>query len=179
MKASDVLKRRPLFLLGAVGTVLVALFVGKRLFRGPSVTAGATVVPMSLPILANVVGEPRLSLPAVDQRIVVLDMFETTCGPCKKSLPKAQYRFDGMSDVHFVAVCLDDDRAAAERVASLWGLSKEVAWDEKGEARKQFKVVGIPAMVVIAPNGVVTGNFGYEPSNSELERALQSARDAI
>lgn len=180
MTVVDALKRRPALLLAAALLLVGAAFVSRRLSRTPVPMLGEVVQPMVLPVVANVVeGAPSIVLPSNGKHILVLDMFETTCGPCKKSLPDAQHRFDGQTDVHFVAVCLDEERANAEQVASAWGLQKEVAWDAKGEARKQFKVVGIPAMVVIAPNGVVTGNFAYEPSDSEVERALDLARNAI
>ena len=180
MKAVEVLKRRPVVALLAFVLLGGSAIAGRKLLRDKSVLVGAVVKPLTLPIVANISAGAQVSVPNPAKRIVVLDMFETTCGPCKKSLPRAQYRFDAEVDVQFVAVCLDEDRSAAERVAAEWGLKKEVAWDEKGEARRQFNVVGIPATVIIAPNGLITGNFGgYEPSEADLNRALTDARNAI
>jgi hypothetical protein len=179
MKANDLLKRKSVILVGALLFVSGSALVARRWMRTEAPMVGVVAQQLTLPVLANSQGDTHITVPPGDRRILVLDMFETTCGPCKKSLPKAQHRFDAHGDVHFVAVCLDDDRARAEQVAGAWGLQKEVAWDENGDARKQFKVVGIPATVVIAPNGLVTGNFGYEPSDSEIARALDAARDAI
>ncbi len=133
MKASEAFARRPMVLLIAALVVGGAALVGKRWLRPGAPMVGTIAQPMTLPLLANAAdGVPRITLPSEEKRVLVLDLFETTCGPCKKSLPKAQYRFDAQSDVHFVAVCLDEERVAAEKVASAWGLTKEVAWDEKG-----------------------------------------------
>jgi thiol-disulfide isomerase/thioredoxin len=166
-------KRRQIL---AGGLALVGgLFAAKKAlrihFRKPPLVG--TVAPaMNLEFVSNAQG--AFTLPP--GKVTILDFFESTCGPCQKALPKVQHRIRE-PDVGFVAVSIDEEREAAEKVAGEWGLVKPVAWDPRGEAKKAFQIVGIPNLVVLSPSGRITGWFPYDPPDDLLADAIEDARD--
>jgi cytochrome oxidase Cu insertion factor (SCO1/SenC/PrrC family) len=170
-------KRRKFLAAAAVAVASLGggLFVAKKAlhiqFRKPPMV-GVQVPPMKLEFVSNATGS--LELPP--GKVMLLDFFESTCGPCQKALPKVQHRIQE-SDVSFVAVSIDEERDAAQKVAKDWGLVKPVAWDTSGEARKALQIVGIPNLVVLSPRGRVTGWFPYDPPDALLADAIEEARE--
>ena len=167
-------KRRQLLIAGGLA-LLGGLYAAKKAlriqFRKPPMV-GKQVPAMTLEFVSNERGALRLP----PGRVMLLDFFESTCGPCRAALPKVQHRIQS-PDVSFVAVSIDDEREAAEKVASEWGIVKPVAWDTNGEARKALQIVGIPNLVVLSPSGRVTGWFPYDPPDALLADAIDDARE--
>jgi thiol-disulfide isomerase/thioredoxin len=165
-------KRRQFLAAGGLAVIGVA-YAAKRVFgiqlRKPPLV-GERVPAMTLEFVSNAQG--AFELPP--GKVTLLDFFESSCGPCRAALPKAQHR---VPDVAFVAVCIDDERETAEKVAKEWGLVKPVAWDTRGDARKAFRIVGIPNLVVVSPSGLVTGWFPYDPPDAVLSDAIDEARE--
>lgn len=156
-----------LLVLGAAGFV-----VRDKLGRVPGPFDGVVVQAFSLPLVANATAQHQR---VPDSDIVVLEFFDSTCGACRQILPKAQHRLQ-QPGVRFVAVSLDESRELAQRTAQEWNLVKPVAWDENWVAKRLFNVVGIPAMVIVGTTGEVAGWFAHDPSDSELEDAMERAR---
>src|ERR1035441_8471711 len=78
------------------------------------------------------------------------------------------------ADFEFVAVSVDDDRAAAEKYAATAKMPFPVLLDAAKKVSDAYGVDSIPQLFVIDKNGTVTyGVMGYMPGmESGLARAL-------
>lgn len=174
MRVPRFTRRRQVLAAGGALALLGGSYAAKRALgirlREPKMV-GQRVSPLTLEFVSNATGP--FALPT--GKLMLLDFFESSCGPCRAALPKAQHRVQD-NDVSFVAVCVDDERSSAEKVAAEWGLVKPVAWDTQGEARKAFQIVGIPNLVVVSAEGLVTGWFPYDPPDDLLADAIDDAR---
>ncbi len=116
------------------------------------------------------------------KKIVVLDMWATWCGPCKRGLPhlsKVAAKVEG-ADVEVIALNVFDDAKAYERYRQEHELKYEFAWarDPAGRngssfAKTEYHVRGIPATFVIGKDGKVAAVLsGYREGDTGLEDAL-------
>jgi len=127
---------------------------------------------------------PGFALPSIDNRTVSLSDFHgkkklvvsfwaSWCGPCRLELPMLrsfyQRNHKPESDFEFLAISIDEDRAAAEAAARDGKLPFPVLLDTEGKVARAFHVQSIPALFVIDVNGkVVHGDVGVSPAVSLL-----------
>ena len=109
---------------------------------------------------------------------VVLVFWATWCGPCKKEMPALAKLVRERPDwpVSFLAVSVDDDRAAAkvDKMVSEWDLPFPVT--RNAELMERFGVSSLPSMRVIGPRGSLrSSSRGYsESSVAKLAETVDS-----
>ena len=110
---------------------------------------------------------PRLTLTGLRGHVVVLEMWATWCGPCKKSLPglAALQRRLGPRGLEVVAIDLDDAKKARSMFDQA-GFPMTLVYDDAGVADR-YGVGVIPHAVVIDREGVVRGVFRADPAGAE------------
>ena len=122
---------------------------------------------------------PDFSLPALDghvvslaaergKRKVVVSFWARWCGPCRMELPvlRSFYKRAHKPDADFeiVAISLDTDRDAAERMANEMKLPFPVVLDPSQKSAAAYGVLGIPALFIVDKSGRVTyGGSGFRP----------------
>ena len=122
---------------------------------------------------------PDFSLPALDGRMVslaaergrrtmVLSFWASWCGPCRLELPVLRSFYERVhkpgSDFEVLAISLDEDSGAAERMAKDLRLPFPVLLDPSQKSAAAYGVSGIPALFVVAKNGrVAYGASGFRP----------------
>ncbi len=116
-------------------------------------------------------------LSALKGRPVVLSFWASWCGPCRKELPALAVLAAKRSDVQFLAVNVDRDRAPAEKFLKELKLPLPIAFDPDSSVVSQFEVVVMPTMFMVDKNGTVkfrkTG-FSAEKGLAELIAALDA-----
>ena len=101
---------------------------------------------------------------------VVLEVFASWCGTCRRAAPVLAdaYRAHSPSDVTFLAVSVDDSLADAERAKQRWQIPYDVALDD-GSVQRGYRVSLLPTVVVIGRDGTVRHSTTGVPSSQELD----------
>ena len=112
-------------------------------------------------------------------KVLVIDFFATTCGPCIVELPElARVRAElrDKSDIEFVVVASDAGGDTPERFKSFVErrhVALPLAYDAGGKAHAAFGLSGVPALVVLDRAGRVRlTHEGYNASEMNFRRDL-------
>ena len=101
----------------------------------------------------------RLDLNSLRGRVVVIEFWATTCGPCITSIPwwnKLNERFADRP-VTFLAVAGDPDPKTVRKLLQKRPMRGIIGVDTDRSTSKTYGVNGIPATVVIDQNGLIVG----------------------
>lgn len=106
---------------------------------------------------------------------VVLSFWASWCGPCRKELPALSQLAAQRTDVTFLAVNVDKERAPAAQLIAELKLTVPVVYDPEAAVMARFDVVLMPTMFLLDKNGTVklkkTG-FAADNGLNELTAAL-------
>ena len=112
-------------------------------------------------------------------KILVIDFFATTCGPCIAELPelaRARAELLDKSDIEFVVVASDAGGDTRERFKSFVErrhVTLPLAFDPGGKAHTAFGFTGVPGLVVLDRTGRVRlTHQGYNASETNFRRDL-------
>ena len=116
-------------------------------------------------------------------RVVVLNFWYTTCGPCLEELPYFyQAAKDYKDQVSVVAVHIDQQNAdptgfiANNSGHPEWNDgSMTIGWDTGSVFISLFQIEAFPTTIIIDANGVISDIFSGSLSNDELVSAIEKA----
>jgi len=126
-------------------------------------------------------GSVRLS--ELKGNVVLLNVWATWCGPCKKELPSVQRMYDSFSDRNFVvlAVNVDADRRRVSPFLKQFNISLPVYFAAPEDAGP-LTAMGIPSTFILGTDRTLVGRFvGYDPAYEEswkkiLEQNLKTRK---
>ena len=167
------------------------LFADAQESASPAPTGKSKVgEPAPVAVLNDLEGKP-VDLAAMKGKVIVLDFWASWCGPCRKGLPIVDAFAKEMKDEPRVAVyavnvweqCPPADvpkkvRDTFEKIK----VSLPVLVDPDGKLIGKYGFQGIPAMVIIGPDGaLVSSHMGLsqdlaESLRSEVRKALGTAK---
>jgi peroxiredoxin len=115
-----------------------------------------------------------LHLEALKGKVIVLNFWFTTCGPCREEMPalnkiKSQFEQRG---VMFLGLPLDDEK----HVAQFLTLTpfNYIQLPDAGKVHAAYKVISCPTSMVIDKNGVISFiQVTGQDINSTLPKAIQ------
>jgi peroxiredoxin len=108
---------------------------------------------------------------------VVIGFWASWCGPCRMEMPalgrlyKSTHKDD--ANFEFLAISMDDDRAAAETASKNDKLPFPVLMDSAGKTAGAYEVEAIPTLLLVDEQGKVTwGETGFQ-SATEIMLATE------
>lgn len=113
-------------------------------------------------------------------KAIVLDFWATWCGPCIHSFPKiadVERYFEGNTNVLIVGVCLDgvENTTRVRELVEEHGLHHPIPLADGWEDGAAYNVIGIPCVVLIAPDGTVQGRVdNFADKATIIVTALES-----
>ncbi len=164
--------RDKLFELARYGAIFAGVYVLATQFvrhsSGPK--EGSPAAQFDLPLAGE---EGRVSLAAQRGKPVLMEVFASWCGACKRSSPRLAEAFAAHrgEDVTFLAVSVDEDPTAAARVKREWQLPFDVAVDD-GSVSRGYGISMLPTLIYIDANGTVRHSAAGVVSRSDIDSWL-------
>jgi thiol-disulfide isomerase/thioredoxin len=150
-----------------VAAALYKIFLAPRILKASSVRLPPLVFPM--------LDGSFYHLDRRRGRVVYLDFSTSWCEACKASLPLVEHFARSHPRADVVTIDSGESAAVAARFARERGLRPRfVALDSDERLADAFNVTGFPTIVVIDPQGRMSGIwYGYNPAiESAMEHAL-------
>ena len=115
-------------------------------------------------------GGPGFNLPDdLGGRPLVLNVWASWCGPCRKEMPAFQQVYLQSKDrVTFLGLDSRDVVDAARRFAAKTGVTYRLAADPNGQATAKLGVAALPTTVFIGADGTLRGRHVGALTSSEL-----------
>jgi len=117
-----------------------------------------------------------------DEKIVVINFFSTSCGPCQTFAHDFQVAYEnfGMNqaDVVFLGVNYNGNNYQVAQFADIYGLNLPLSSGLEGggnEAFESFEVVSYPTVIVITPDYQLVENYIWEPTTENISNAVVNA----
>jgi cytochrome c biogenesis protein CcmG/thiol:disulfide interchange protein DsbE len=131
---------------------------------------GSAAAAFDLPLAGQ---DGRVSLAAQRGKPLLMEVVASWCGACKSGSPRLAeaWRAHQGEDVTFLAVSVDEDASAAERIKREWQLPFDVAIDD-GSVSRGYGIKMLPTLIYIDANGTVRHSAAGVVSRSEIDRWL-------
>jgi DsbE subfamily thiol:disulfide oxidoreductase len=130
---------------------------------------------MPLPRLAGeTVDGGRLDPAHLEGAVVVVNVWATWCGPCRREQPVLQRVFERYRDegVAFVGIDWRDDRAKARAWREEFGVTYPSLWDPSGAWADDFGWLGAPTTYLADRSGTIRYRIEGAVEEDELTRLL-------
>lgn len=183
-------KKRNIIVKSIVGVLMAALLVGvivsSNLFT-PESTVGIEVGNTCPDLVIDVVeSDEKIDVQAelAKGKVVVLNFWYTTCGPCLEELPyfyeAAKEYGDAVSviAIHIEQSWVKDVRGFIENDSGHpeWNDgTMQIGWDTGTKCENLFRIQACPVTVVISPSGIITDYFVGGVEKDELVASIENA----
>jgi peroxiredoxin len=127
-----------------------------------------------LPLLS---GGGKLSLASLRGKVVVLNFWQSACGPCKQEMPRLEAAFERWSDKNVVVVGVDllDSRSAGKSFVKRYGATYPMVFDAVADTAAPYGVYATPQTFFLSPRGLIVKRVIGPVSTSGFDAAVRSA----
>ncbi len=104
-------------------------------------------------------GEIRLS--DLRGKAVIVNLWATWCGPCRKEMPQFVAAYDRYRDegLEIIAMNLQESPSIIQPFVDDRGMDFPVALDKRGEVSDEYRIIGLPTTYFIDREGVIRNVF--------------------
>lgn len=140
-------------------------------------------VPKTLPALSFVDGNrQKRTLASFKEKLVLLNIWATWCGPCREEMPTLDRLQAQLGSKAFEVVALSIDNADITRIENFYkelNLDSLAAYvDPTGSAMTILNVNGIPATLLISPQGEELGRM-LGPAEWDAPEIVETIRQYL
>ena len=115
-------------------------------------------------------------------QFVLIDFFNTSCGPCIFYAPDIQAAYEDFGcndgDVFFLGIDKGSDNAAVLAFDSIYGIQfPNVSGSNGGgnQVHKEYNIQGVPTQVLIAPDKIILNQQIWPPTQGNIDTAILNA----
>ena len=125
-------------------------------------------------------GQP-VSLAELKGKVVLMNVWATWCGPCRKEIPELRALHSAYKDkgVEIIGVSVDSDGSddAIRDFLKEFKMDYTIWRDPNETVQATFRMAGVPTTFVIDKQGVLRwrSTGAIEPADSTLSRAIEAA----
>ena len=132
----------------------------------------------------TIYGEPVWLFPILDNenKIVVIDFFSTTCGPCQDYAPDFQASYESFGsnegNVHFMGINWGNDNLGVEEFDSIYGLTFPTASGSEGGGNivyGDYDIQSYPTVIIITPDHSIVEQYIWYPNEENITNAVIAA----
>ena len=117
-----------------------------------------------------------------DDKIVVIDFFSTTCGPCQDYAPDYQEAYEefgeNQSNVFFMGINWGNDNNGVHEFDSIFGLTYPSVSGTQGggdDVFEDYEVLSYPTVIVITPDHQIVEQYIWPPTSENIISAVIAA----
>ncbi len=100
--------------------------------------------------------------------VVLINFWATWCAPCRAELPGFEAAHRAHRDQGFVVLGINvqESHEVVQSFVDEMGVTYPVLLDEKGEVMKEYRILGLPASLLVDREGVIAvRHLGYLPED--------------
>lgn len=128
-------------------------------------------------------GDPIYLFPLLDDnKIVVIDFFSTTCGPCQDYAPDFQEAFEefgeNQSNVFFMGINWGDDNDGVREFDSIFSLTYPTVSGIQGGGNYvylDYEILAYPTVIIITPDHQIVEQHIWPPTSENIINAVIEA----
>jgi len=128
-------------------------------------------------------GDPVYLFSLLDAgKIVVIDYFSTSCGPCQEYAPDFQQAFEAFgeneSNVFFIGINWGDNNENVREFDSIFGLTLPTASGIQGGGNyvyENYEILTYPTVIIITPDHQIVNQYVWPPSADTIISAVTDA----
>jgi thiol-disulfide isomerase/thioredoxin len=121
--------------------------------------------------------------PILDEgKLVVIDFFNTSCGPCGLYAPDIQASYEDFGEnagnVHFLNIAWGDDNNGVAYFDSIHGITIPSVSGSQGGGNQvytNYMVLSTPTVILIAPDRLILEHYIWEPTQENINAAIIAA----
>ena len=132
----------------------------------------------------TIYGEPIWLFPLLDDesKIVVIDFFSTSCGPCQDYAPDFQACYESFGfnegNVYFMGINWGNDNQGVKEFDSIFGLTFPSASGSQGGGNivyGDYEILSYPTVVIITPDHNIIEQWVWPPDEETITNAVIAA----